>query len=164
MRQKALFFLTVCLTVFLFAVFARLDSLGFTPRGGEDPQQRSQTRQRAAARKGQPQKPRIDYSKFLHRTHVEQQKLACDSCHKFPSRNWKEVRKGEEAFPDVTDFAEHQACLNCHRTQFFAREWPSPAICSNCHVAVTPRNTARYPFPSLGEPFLASKIGQTFVS
>lgn len=111
-----------------------------------------------------PGKPRVDYSQFSHRTHVLDQKLACDSCHKFPAKNWKEVRKGDDAFPDVTDFPEHQACLNCHRTQFFARERPAPVICSNCHVAVTPRNTARHPFPSLGPPFLASKKGQTFVS
>ena len=74
------------------------------------------------------------------------------------------MRKGDEAFPDVTDFPEHQACLNCHRTQFFARERPAPVICSNCHVAVTPRNTARYPFPSLGAPFLSTPLGQSFVS
>lgn len=112
----------------------------------------------------QAQKPRVDYAKFSHHTHVEQQKLGCNSCHKFPSKNWKEVRKGDDAFPDVTDFPEHAACLECHRTQFFARERPAPVICSNCHVGVTPRNTVRYPFPSLGEPFLASKAGQNFVS
>jgi hypothetical protein len=123
--------------------------------------QRRQSRRRAPA---QPQKPRVDYAKFSHRTHVEQQKLGCESCHKFPSKNWKEVRKGDDAFQDVTDFPEHAACLECHRTQFFARERPAPIICSNCHVAVTPRNTVRYPFPSLGEPFLASKQGQNFVS
>ena len=117
----------------------------------------AQTRRRTPSRQRQPAKPRIDYSKFSHRTHVQDQKLACDSCHKFPSKNWKEVRKGDEAFPDVTDFPEHQACLDCHRTQFFARERPAPAICSNCHVAVTPRNTARHPFPSLGQPFLATR-------
>ena len=164
MRPRALIFLTVSLSVFLVLTFARRGSVGFARPAREDPQRRSQTRRRAPSRKARPQKPRIDYSKFSHRTHVEQQKLACDSCHKFPSKNWKEVRKGDDAFPDVTDFPEHAACLNCHRTQFFARERPAPAICSNCHVAVTPRNTARYPFPSLGEPFLASKIGRTFVS
>jgi hypothetical protein len=125
----------------------------------------AQTRiRRRPARTPAPKKPRVDYSRFSHRTHVLDQKLTCDSCHKFPSKNWKEVRKGDEAFPDVTDFPEHEACLNCHRTQFFARERPAPIICSNCHIAVTPRNTARHPFPSLGEPFLASKIGRTFVS
>ena len=121
----------------------------------------AQTRRRVPAK---PQKPRVDYAKFSHRTHVQEQKLNCDSCHKFPSKNWKQVRKGDEAFPDVTDFPEHQACLNCHRTQFFARERPAPVICSNCHVAVTPRNTVRYPFPSLGAPFLSTPMGQSFVS
>jgi nitrate/TMAO reductase-like tetraheme cytochrome c subunit len=125
---------------------------------------RSQTRRRPTARKPPAAKPRIDYSNFSHRTHVEQENQTCASCHKFPSKNWKSVRKGDAAFPDVTDFPEHQACLNCHRTQFFARERPAPVICGNCHVAVTPRDTARYPFPSLGEPFLASKRGQSFVS
>src|SRR6185295_17177019 len=98
-----------------------------------------------------PKKPRIDYARFSHRTHVEQQKLLCDSCHKVPSKNWKEVRKADAAFPDVTDFPEHSSCLNCHRTQFFARERPAPVICSNCHVGVTPRDTTRFLFPSLGD-------------
>lgn len=164
MRQRVLGFLIICLLAIIVVAFARRDSQGFVLKGELVPQRRTQTRPRTPARKTQPQKPRVDYSKFSHRTHVEQQKLTCDACHKFPSKNWKEIRKGEEAFPDVTDFPEHQACLNCHRTQFFARERPAPVICSNCHVAVTPRNTARYPFPSLGEPFLASKVGQTFVS
>jgi hypothetical protein len=127
------------------------------------PQTRS-TRRRTPRPTARTRQPRIDYSTFSHPTHVEQQKLTCDSCHKFPSKNWKEVRKGDEAFPDITEFPEHDSCLNCHRTQFFARERPAPIICSNCHVAVTPRNTARYPFPSLGQPFLASKRGREFVS
>jgi len=94
---------------------------------------------------------RTNYSEFSHTTHVTKEKLACDSCHKFPSANWKEVRKGEAAFPDVAEFPQHAACLNCHRQQFFARERPAPQICSNCHVAVTPRNTVRFLFPSLGD-------------
>jgi hypothetical protein len=94
---------------------------------------------------------RTNYSEFSHTTHVTKEKLACDSCHKFPTANWKEVRKGEAAFPDVAEFPEHAACLNCHRQQFFARERPAPRICSNCHVAVTPRNTVRFLFPSLGD-------------
>ena len=96
-------------------------------------------------------KPRVDYSQFSHRTHVEQQKLACDSCHKVPAKNWKQVRQGEAAFPDASDFPEHSSCLNCHRRQFFARERPAPVICSNCHLAVSPRNTSRWLFPSLGD-------------
>jgi len=102
-------------------------------------------------KKPQAQKRRLDYSRFSHDTHVLKQKLACDSCHKFPTANWKEVRKGDAAFADVAEFPEHQSCLNCHRQQFFARERPAPAICSNCHVKVTPRNTTRFLFDSLGD-------------
>jgi len=98
-----------------------------------------------------PKKPRIDYTKFSHQTHAVTQKLACSSCHKVPSKNWKEVRKGDAAFPDVTDFPEHASCLNCHREQFFARERPAPAICSNCHVKNSPKDTSRWLFPSLGD-------------
>ena len=94
---------------------------------------------------------RIDYSRFSHVTHVTTQKLSCDSCHKFPTKNWKEVRKADAAFPDVAEFPEHPSCLNCHRPQFFARERPAPAICSNCHMNVTPRDTTRFLFPSLGD-------------
>jgi len=98
-----------------------------------------------------PPKPKIDYASFSHTTHVLTQKLACNSCHKVPAKNWNVVRKGDAAFQDVTDFPEHSACLNCHRPQFFARERPAPVICSNCHIAVTPRDTARWLFPSLGD-------------
>src|SRR5205807_9094769 len=98
-----------------------------------------------------PPKPKVDYTKFSHQTHVVAQKLACNSCHKVPSKNWKEVRKGDAAFADVTDFPEHSSCLNCHREQFFARQRPAPAICSNCHIAVSPRDTSRWLFPSLGD-------------
>jgi hypothetical protein len=104
----------------------------------------------------------INYSNFSHSTHVTKQKLACDSCHKFPTANWKEVRKGDAAFPDVAEFPEHGACLNCHRQQFFARERPAPRICSNCHVAVTPRDTARFLFPSLGDVAGASTPSRDF--
>ena len=120
----------------------------------------AQTRRRPARRS----QPRIDYSEFSHVTHVTNQKLACDSCHKFPTANWKEVRKGDAAFPDVAEFPEHAACINCHRPQFFARERPAPRICSNCHVAVTPRDTARFLFPSLGDVADTSNRQRDFVS
>lgn len=113
------------------------------------PQRRSQ---RPRAQKPRtPPKPKVDYTKFSHQTHVIAQKLACNSCHKVPAKNWKQVRKADAAFPDVTDFPEHSSCLNCHREQFFARERPAPAICSNCHIAISPRDTARWLFPSLGD-------------
>src|ERR1700694_4215393 len=106
---------------------------------------------RTPARRSSNQKPRVDYVRFSHQTHAVTQKLACNSCHKVPSKKWKEVRKGDAAFPDVSDFPEHSSCLNCHREQFFARERPAPAICSNCHVNSSPRDTSRWLFPSLGD-------------
>ncbi|MDQ1729628.1 MAG: hypothetical protein QOD33_1753 [Pyrinomonadaceae bacterium] len=118
-------------------------------RGGSGGQRKSVTRQRT---KVAPAKvPRVDYAKFSHRTHVGNQKLACVACHQFPSKNWKDVRKGEAAFADIAEFPDHSACLSCHRGQFFARERPAPVICSNCHVANSPRNTSRWLFPSLGD-------------
>ena len=111
-----------------------------------------------------PTRPRIDYSHFSHRTHLDKENLSCDGCHKFPTANWQDVRQGDDAFPDVAEFPEHETCLTCHRRQFFARERPAPAICSNCHVKVTPRNTARFPFPSLGESFFATVQARNFVS
>jgi hypothetical protein len=105
-----------------------------------------------------------DYSRFSHSTHVLEKKLSCNSCHSFPSKSWKEVRKGDEAFPDVTEYPEHQSCLSCHRQQFFARERPVPRICYNCHINATPVETSRYPFPSLGEKFFSSPKGMEFVS
>src|SRR5580765_8583601 len=118
---------------------------GATP----EPQKRSQ---RSRSQKPKvPPKPKVDYTRFSHTTHAVTQKLACNSCHKVPSKNWNVVRKGDAAFQDVTDFPEHSSCLTCHREQFFARQRPAPAICSNCHIAVTPRDTARWLFPSLGD-------------
>lgn len=127
-----------------------------------EPQTRSPSRRRPA--RATPQKPRINYAEFSHKTHVNGQKLACDSCHKFPSANWKEVRKGDDAYPDIAEFPEHSTCLNCHRAQFFARELPAPAICSNCHVAASPKNTARFLFPSLGDVTDASRPRRDSVS
>src|ERR1044071_7483682 len=109
-----------------------------------------------------PQTPRPDYSQFSHSTHVGKEKLACDSCHKFPTKNWKDVRKRDAAFQDVAEFPEHSSCLNCHRQQFFARERPQPRICSNCHVKATPVDTSRYAFPSLGEAFLSTAKAANF--
>jgi hypothetical protein len=128
-----------------------------------EPQQRSPSR-RAQKKIAPPKKPRVNYTKFSHQTHVVTQKLACGSCHQVPSKNWKEVRTGDAAFPDATDFPEHASCLNCHRQQFFARERPAPAICSNCHIAVSPRDTSRWLFPSLGDVNDPAKKRREFVS
>src|SRR6266852_6751435 len=126
-------------------------------RGATRPQQRNRPRAQKKVGRAPQTNLRVDYSRFSHQTHVTQQKLSCDSCHKFPTKNWKEVRKGDAAFPDVSEFPEHSSCLNCHRQQFFARERPAPAICSNCHVNITPRDTTRFLFPSLGDILGSSK-------
>jgi hypothetical protein len=159
MRHKSLWAPKVFLATFivLFSVQFTVDSS--IAVFAKAPQRRTTRRQRTPAK---PPTPKVDYTKFSHAS--EKHKLECKSCHTFPSKNWKEVRKGADAFPDVTEFPEHQACLNCHRAEFFARERPAPRICSNCHVAISPRNTTRFPFPSRGAPFLSTKKGQEFVS
>src|SRR5262249_30735811 len=98
-------------------------STGFVFHFPFEAQDRAQSRRRPAARKKAPS----IYANFSHTTHVTKQKLACDSCHKVPTSNWKEVRQGDAAFPDVVEFPDHSSCLNCHRQQFFARERPAPA-------------------------------------
>jgi hypothetical protein len=155
------------LTAFLFAAPLLLliaQPLATAKRNVEiEPQKRVPSR-RATKKVITPKKPRVDYSQFSHRTHVENQKLACDSCHRVPSKNWKEVRQGDAAFMDVTDFPEHSSCLNCHRQQFFARERPAPIICSNCHIKNSPRDTSRYLFPSLGDVIDPKLKRRDFVS
>jgi hypothetical protein len=136
--------------LFVFAVgVAFVITLHFTNISQAEPQRRPPSSR--SQKPKTPPKPKIDYKNFSHTTHVVTQKLACNSCHKVPSKNWNVVRMGDAAFADVADFPEHSACLECHRTQFFARERPAPAICSNCHIAVTPKETARWLFPSLGD-------------
>src|SRR5205814_7931242 len=44
------------------------------------PQKRRQPR--GPAKTNNPPKPKVDYAKFSHQTHVVTQKLACNSCHK----------------------------------------------------------------------------------
>jgi hypothetical protein len=125
------------------------------------PQRRArQPRRRAPAPAQRP--PRVAYTEFSHNNPAHQG--SCDSCHKFPSANWKAARAGDEAFPDITDYPTHSACLDCHRQQFFARERPAPRICSVCHVGVTPRDTARHPFPNPAETFRESERARAFVS
>ena len=132
------------------------------PASPSEPQRRAKPRR--PARQSAAQTRRANYSEFSHTTHVTNQKLACASCHTFPTKNWKDVRKGEAAFPDIAEFPEHSACINCHRPQFFARERPAPAICSNCHVNATPRDTSRFLFPSLGDVSDSKLKPRDFVS
>jgi len=96
--------------------------------------QRRRPPQRSAARA-------VDYSKFSHATKKHQE--SCGDCHKVPTDNWQKSR----GFPDVADFPDHEACVSCHRQQFF--KGARPEICTNCHRVVSPRDEARLPFRNL---------------
>jgi hypothetical protein len=80
----------------------------------------------------------IDYSKFSHATAKHQ--AACDTCHKMPTKNWKKAR----TYPDIADYPGHDACVNCHRSQFF--KGSKPDICNVCHSRTSPRDDARFEF------------------
>jgi hypothetical protein len=86
----------------------------------------------------------VDYSAFSHLTRKHQG--ACNSCHKVPTENWKKIRE----FPDVADYPGHDACVSCHRPQFFRAA--RPAICSVCHLKVSPRDDVRFAFGKPGAP------------
>jgi hypothetical protein len=88
--------------------------------------------------------------------------MECGKCHKFPSENWNKVRTGNEAFPDVTEYPQHESCLNCHRQQFF--RGAKPMICSICHISPSPRDSRRHPFPNPREIFDISRKGVSAVS
>lgn len=76
-----------------------------------------------------------DYSKFSHATQKHQ--AACNTCHKIPTKN-------ATTFPDIRDYPDHDACVSCHRRQFF--KGAKPVICSVCHSKTSPRDKARYAF------------------
>ncbi len=77
----------------------------------------------------------IDYTKFSHATKKHQ--AECNTCHVVPSKNWSK-------FPDIVDYPDHDACVSCHRRQFF--RGARPPICSVCHSKTSPRDEARYAF------------------
>lgn len=148
---------TLTLTVLLalasaaFAVLAaRAASAEFAQRQRRAPQ----TRKRAPSNARQ---PRTDYSKFSHVT--AQHRRSCDSCHTSPTANWAAAREGGSAFPDITDYPEHGACLSCHRRQFFSGA--RPVICTVCHTQVSPRADARFPFENPAGAFAKSEKAKT---
>ncbi|HEX6045813.1 MAG TPA: hypothetical protein VFZ22_15070 [Pyrinomonadaceae bacterium] len=77
----------------------------------------------------------IDYSNFSHAT--QKHKGECKTCHVVPSKKWSK-------FPDIVDYPDHAACVNCHRSQFF--KGARPPICSVCHSKTSPRDDVRYAF------------------
>ena len=78
-----------------------------------------------------PRSSAADYSKFSHATPKHQ--ATCNTCHKM-------------VFPDIKDYPDHDACVSCHRPQFF--RGARPPICSVCHSKTSPRDEARYAFPN----------------
>src|SRR5262245_44672164 len=89
-------------------------------------------------RPAQPRRAPIDYSKFSHST--QKHKGACNTCHVIPTVNWQKT----SGYPDVIDYPGHNACVSCHRAQFF--KGAKPPICSVCHTKTSPRDEARYAF------------------
>ena len=107
----------------------------------------AQTRRRKSATKpaiqSAPKASATRYSAFQHSSD-KHQSLACSACHKVPTA-WTAKRD----FPDVADFPNHDACVRCHRQQFFTRQslvGTGPAICTVCHVRAAPREDGRFAF------------------
>jgi hypothetical protein len=71
----------------------------------------------------------IDYSKFSHST--PKHRATCNTCHRIE-------------FPDINDYPSHDACVSCHRPQFF--RGAKPPICSVCHSKTSPRDDVRNVF------------------
>src|SRR5215203_787236 len=128
---------TLTLALLLVAALAGIASVWVSPSAAAPQRKRGTTQRRPPARV---QRPRVDYTKFTHSTaahrKVADSKDSCASCHKSPSDNWAQVRERDTAFPDITDYPEHDSCLSCHRQQFF--RGVRPAICTVCHTVVSP--------------------------
>jgi len=108
----------------------------------------AQTRRRPRTSRPAPQQqaPKgsaTKYSAFLHSSD-KHKSLACNACHKIPTA-WNAKRD----FPDVADFPDHDACVRCHRQQFFTGQafaGTGPTICTVCHLRAAPREDGRFAF------------------
>jgi hypothetical protein len=108
----------------------------------------------AATPQPAPRSSATRYSAFLHSSE-KHKGLACNACHKVPTE-WTAKRD----FPDVADFPNHDACVRCHRQQFFTRQafiGTGPAICTICHVRAAPREDGRFSF---GKPNVAGQAAK----
>src|SRR5215217_4810305 len=103
MRHRTIKLAVVIVMVSFGFAYPLLTSTANISSAEPDAKPRPQAKRRAKARTAA-QAPRADYSRFSHS--IAQHRQACDSCHKFPTRNWKEARKADAAFPDVTDYPE----------------------------------------------------------
>lgn len=91
-----------------------------------------------------------NYNNFDHST-AAHRKQSCNECHKLPTGvSSAETADGEKYnYPDITDYPDHDSCLDCHRQQFF--KGAKPAICSICHTKVSPRDKVRFAFPKANQ-------------
>lgn len=130
-----------CVSVFAALAVVSLLSVGLVSFRDAQAQKR-----RARKPTSRPSSPAttINYSQFSHATKKHQSE--CSSCHRVPTGNWKKVR----GYPDVADYPGHDACVSCHRPQFF--KGAKPAICSVCHSKVSPRDDARFAFRNPASP------------
>lgn len=136
MKRHPVRFLSFALVALIVFYCPQQFSIGGAVAGQRRPSRRIARPQTA--------RPRIDYSKFSHATKKHQG--ACNTCHKVPTDNWKKVRD----FPDVADYPGHDACVSCHRPQFF--KGAKPVICSVCHVKTSPRDDVRLAFRNPAAP------------
>jgi hypothetical protein len=155
MKCRTLKLWIVAVAALVVLIYPYLNPQAVRLRAATVQERRSQIKRDAEA-KPVKQMP-LRYAKFSH--NILQHKQACSSCHRFPSSNWKAVRKAGEAFPDITDYPQHSSCLNCHRQQFFSGA--RPVICSICHLNPSPRDSRRQPFPNPPEIFAVSQKGRT---
>jgi hypothetical protein len=98
---------------------------------------------KTAASQQAPRGSAAKYSAFLHSSE-KHKGLTCNACHKLPT-DWTAKRD----FPDAADFPDHDACVRCHRQQFFTRQafaGTGPTICTVCHTRAAPREDARFAF------------------
>ncbi len=109
---------------------------------GHSRAQKSGTRRPGAARTSQTKA--VDYSKFSHATGKHQ--AACNTCHRVSTRNWQKLRD----YPDIVDYPGHDACVSCHRPQFF--RGAKPIICAVSHTKTSPRDDVRFTFRNPTRP------------
>src|SRR5713226_3182464 len=120
----------------IFAVFAVVSAPGQS-------RQRKRPSIPATSKPQAPSGSAARYSAFLHSSE-KHKSLVCNACHKLPTA-WTAKRD----FPDAADFPDHDACVRCHRQQFFTRQafvGTGPSICTVCHVRAAPREDARFAF------------------
>ncbi len=155
-RRRALAILLLTALVFAYPRLTARES-----SAAPDPAQRrpSAGGSRARTPRARTQRrPRVDYSNFSHRTSAH--RINCAQCHSVPTPNWRNARAADP-FPDVTDYPGHDACVRCHREQFF--RGPRPVICTVCHTVVSPREGPRFAFanPNAAESRAGARKSET---